>query len=466
MLRNFLGLTPEVSMTTTPETAVVVGGSVAGLAAAATLSPRARRVLVVERRPATGGSVAPQGVLPHVMLAAGARSLERLFPGFAEELRDHGAGDAGEDPEVLPCRWVAGGATRDHLRLPDLGFRRALCGRRLIEDRLRARVRALPNVELLDGSVSGVRWTGAGSGLRAAAVQVDGQAVEADLVVDAGGRTSHASAWLAATGVPAPAVTEVGVDLRYTGIVVERRPGDIDGAGFVVVQNDASLSRIGVALMMERDRWHLVLGGYFGDAAPTDPAGARAFARSLRDPVLAEVLDRPFLEPPTRYTFRSSLRRHWEDLTLPGGLCVVGDAVASFNPLYGQGMTSALLQVEALGRELDRQGNTPTLPGAVARQAAKLVANPWLTATGADFVYAATRGKRPPGTAFVNRYVDRVTAAAARDEEVNRAFTAVQQMLAPPASLFAPAVMVRTLGHRRARPRTATTPTGSVAPAA
>lgn len=454
-------------MTTTAlETAVVVGGSVAGLAAAATLSPRAGRVLVLERRPATGGSVAPQGALPHVMLAAGAASLERLFPGFARELRDHGAGDAGDDPEVLPCRWVSAGATRDHLRLPDLGFPRALCGRRLIEDRLRARVRALPNVELLDGSVSGIHWTGTGPGARAAAVQMDGRALETDLVVDAGGRTSHAAAWLAAADVPAPDVTEVVVDVRYTGIVVERRAGDFDGAGFVVVQNDASLARIGVALMMEQDRWHLVLGGYFGDAAPIDPSGARAFARSLRDPVLAEVLGRPFLEPPARYTLRSSLRRHWEGLPLPGGLCVVGDAVASFNPVYGQGMTSALLQVEALGRELDRRGNAAELPRAVARQAAKVVANPWLTAAGADFVYRATRGRRPPGNAFVNRYVDRVTAVAAHDVEVNRALTAVQQMLAPPASLFAPPVVARTLRRRHARPRPATTPAGSVAPAA
>jgi len=440
-------------MTTTPDTAVVIGGSVAGLACAATLASRAGTVLVLERRPVGAGSVAPQGALPHVMLAAGARSLERLFPGFAQELRDHGAGDAGGRPEILPCRWVAGGATRDHLRLPDLGFPRALCGRRLIEERLRSRVLALPNVTVNAGSVGGVQWTGAGSGRRAVAVQVDGRPVEADLVVDAGGRSTRAASWLGAADIPAPAVTEVGVDLRYTGYVVERRPGDFDDAAFVVVQNHAALPRIGVALMMENDRWHLVLGGYFGDAAPTDPLGAREFARSLADPVLAEVLDRPFLEAPSRYTFRSSLRRHWEDVPLPAGFCVVGDAVASFNPVYGQGMTSALLQVEALGRALDRLGNGAALPRAAARQAAKVVANPWLTATGGDFVYASTRGKRPPGHAFVNAYVDRVTAAAAHDVEVNRALTAVQQMLAAPPSLFAPAVAARTLRARHRAPR-------------
>jgi 2-polyprenyl-6-methoxyphenol hydroxylase-like FAD-dependent oxidoreductase len=437
--------------TTTLDTAVVVGGSIAGLAAAATLSPRARRVVVLERRAVTGGSVAPQGVLAHVMLAAGAHSLERLLPGFAQELLEHGAGDGGADPEVLPCRWVAAGAARDHLRLPDLGFPRALCGRRLIEDRLRARVTALPNVELRSGSVSGLRWAGGGATLRVVGVHASGEPVEADLVVDAGGRTSRSGEWLAAAGVPAPPVTEVGVDLRYTGYVVERRPGDFDGAGFVVVQNNATLPRIGVALMMEDARWHVVLGGYFGDAAPADAAGAQAFARSLADPVLARVLDRPFLEPPARYTFRSSLRRHWEDVPLPAGLCVVGDAVASFNPIYGQGMSSALLQLEALGEELDRVGNAPALPRVVARRAAKVVANPWLTATGGDFIYAATRGRRPPGHAVVNRYVDRVTAAAAHDVEVNRALTAVQQMLAPPPSLFAPAVVARTL-RRRPRP--------------
>ena len=436
----------------TIERAVVIGGSITGLGAAATLATHARDVVVVERRTVEdGGSTAPQGHLPHVMLVAGNRVLEDLFPGFASGLLGSGAHDGGSDPERLPCYWRAAGTLREHLRLPDLGFPRALCSRALVETRLRTATLALPNVTRVDGSVAGLDLVdGTGRTPRVAGVRLRGvtSPLGADLVVDASGRSTKAGDWLAAAGLPEPRTTEVVVDLRYPAFFVERRPDDLGGAAFAVIQNTPDLPRIGVALPMEGGRWQVVLGGYFGDAAPTDPDGAREFARSLADPTLTALLERPCLAEPARYTFRSSRRRYWEKLAQhPPGLCVLGDAVASFNPIYGQGMSSALLQVEALGAALALHGSGPRLGPAVARGAAKVVDNPWRTATGADFLSAATSGRRPPGNSLVNRYIERVTRAAAADETVNAAFTGVQQLLASPPSLFRPGVVARALRY-------------------
>jgi 2-polyprenyl-6-methoxyphenol hydroxylase-like FAD-dependent oxidoreductase len=446
------------------ERAVVIGGSIAGLASAATLSRRVGEVVVVERRTAKGrASVAPQGHLPHVLLVAGASVLEEVFPGFADRLVQRGAVVGGADPRRLSCYWVAAGTVRDHLRLPDLGFTRALCSRALVEEQLRELTLALPNVSLVDASVDGLSIRDRGERATVGGVVVRGTpaSLEADLVVDASGRGSRVETWLQAAGLPTPPHSEVVVDLRYTAFVVDRRPGDLDGAALGVVQNTPGLPRIGVALPMEGDRWQVVLGGYFGDAAPGDPVGARAFARSLSDPALGDLLDRPFHGEASHYSFRSSLHRHWDKVTpAPLGLCAVGDSVASFNPLYGQGMSSALLQAAALGRAIDDHGDTAALQRAYAGAAAKVVGNPWLTATGADLVYPATVGDRPPGHALVNRYVERVTRAAAVDETVNGAFTDVQQLLAAPSTLFRPGVLVRTLRHGRPR----TTP-GSRQPA-
>ena len=77
------------------EHAVVLGGSLAGLAAAAVLAQRFERVTIVERDglPQTGQhrKGVPQGKHVHVLLPAGLQSLAELFPGIREDLRERGA---------------------------------------------------------------------------------------------------------------------------------------------------------------------------------------------------------------------------------------------------------------------------------------------------------------------------------------------------------------------------------------
>jgi 2-polyprenyl-6-methoxyphenol hydroxylase-like FAD-dependent oxidoreductase len=437
------------------ERAVVVGGSFGGMAAAAALASRADEVVVVERRslPASGevASVAAQGTMPHILLGGGAESMEQLLPGFVADLAARGA--------VVPtgevrCHWWAGGAVRQ--TFPDLGMPIPMCTRALVESTLRDRVRAMPNVSFRDGTgvrglkivgrrVRGLRLTGPG----------EDATLESDLVVDATGRSARSAEWLTAAGWQAPATSEVLIRLTYTAVFV-RRVWTPDLPLFAMSQNSPEVSRIGVALQGEDDKLQIVVGGYFGEAAPTDRAGLVAFARTLADPVIAELLEHEWLTEPARYQFRSSLRHHWERTELPAGLCVVGDTVASFNPIYGQGMTSAAQQAVELGRQVDRHGASPTLPRAVAKAQARVVANPWRTATGSDFAYADTVGKRAPGTDFVNRYLEQVFQAAATDPVVALQLARVQQMLAAPPMLFRPDVVARV---RRARRRT---PVGAV----
>lgn len=195
-----------------------------------------------------------------------------------------------------------------------------------------------------------------------------------------------------------PATSRVDVNVTCTTVTVRRHADDLGGALFAVVQNTAALARIGVALPAEGDRWHFVLGGYFGDAATRTRDGVRTFARTLPDRAISDLLANDWLGEPASSRFPFSRRQHWERAArLPPGLVVVGDAVASFNPLYGQGMSSAALQAEALGALLDRVGNSPRLPHAFAKATAAVVANPWQIATGADLVYAQTRGPKGRG---------------------------------------------------------------------
>lgn len=428
---------------------LVVGGSVAGLAAAAHLARHSAEVLVVERHALTDNvTVAPHGAQPHILLAAGAHVLDELFPGAATALIAAGADEAGGDPTRIPGRWAAAGAVRDHIALPGNTAPAILCSRSLLEAYLRTAVRSLPNVAVVHDHAQRLAVD---APLRVTGIHLrDAGLVEADLVIDATGRTAPL---VGTPEVPSPPTSEVAVDVRYTSYVVERRAGDFGGGSFCVVQNTPHQPRGGVAVPREGGAWQIALAGYFGDSAPADPAGARAHAATLADPALVEMFDRPFLEPPRRYHFRSSLRRHWERLGrqhLPGYV-PIGDTVASFNPIYGQGMSSALLQARALGRAVEHHGTAPALSARMARECARTVAGPWTIATGGDFVYRQTNGKRPVGQTTVNAYVERLLHAAAYDEEVNAVFSRVQQLLAPPTTLFAPRIIARVLRPRAGR---------------
>lgn len=418
---------------------VVVGGGIAGLAAAAVLARRAGEVVLVERHPAP--ALPPQAGLPHAMLLSGALVLNELFPGLDERLRVRGAVPPGPDPTHVPCHWAAAGAVRHELRFPDVGRGRSLCSRELIQQEMWAAVERIPNVRREHDTVTTA--VGRGGAVHGVALR-SGRTIEADLVIDAGGRGRGVP-----TGVPDPPVTEVGVDIRYTSFLVERQEGDLDGAVVAAVQHTPRIPRMGIALPMEGGLWQVGFGAFFGEAGPTDPAEVREYAAAaFADPVLAQLLDRPFLDRPRRYTFRSGLRRHWERMARPvPGFVAVGDTVASVNPIYGQGMSSALLQVRELGRLVDRYGVGPSLAAAAPTALAKIADAPWHLSTGADFTYARTTGPRPRGQARINAYVSRVLRAAAVDDRANLAFTSVTHLMTPPAALFAPPVVAAALRH-------------------
>ena len=437
--------------------AVVVGGSVGGLAAALAVAPYADRVTVLDRHdlPETGTAV-PQGRLPHVLLAGGAAALERLAPGIVAELVGRGA--VGGEPGPRPVHWWAHGACRTSL--PDTGVEAPLCSRVLVESTLRDRVRATPGVGVRRGTVTGlVVADGSVRGVRLD----DGSTLDADVVVDASGRAARGSGWLAACGVTAPPRERVKVDVVYTAVDVERRPTDLGGALVAVVQNSAAVPRIGVALAAEGGRWQIVLGGYFGDHPELERSSMLAFAASLPDPVIARLLSAPWRSEPRRHRFPASERTRWRVVKLPAGFFVLGDAVASFNPIYGQGMSSAAQQAVALagclatGRSLSRATRDH------ARAADAVADSPWRVATGADFIYPGTEGRKPAGTDLVNAYLERVIRAAAYDDRVNLALTRVQLLLARPQTLLSPAVAARAL-LRPASRRAASVPPVGVEP--
>ncbi len=422
--------------------AVVIGASVSGLLSARVLADEFEEVTVLDRDPLPDEPIARRGVPQarhiHVLLTAGHATLEDLFPGYGEELLSAGGlmvDGAREIKFYSEGDFLADGPRRIPL----------YCATRpLYEQVVRRRVAGLDGVELrpncqfveylTDGDATTVR------GVVVRNEASESEVIEGDLIVDATGRTSRTSTWLDEHGYLPPAVDEVSVDVAYGTILVER-PAE-DRRAFVVPPSPAC-TRGGAVIPVEGDRWIVTLIGAHGDHPPADLEGCMDFAAGLPVPHLRRLLDEHELisEEIVRYPFPSNRRRRYEDLDrFPDGLLVIGDALASFNPIYGQGMSVAALEALHLHRVL-AEGRRDDLALRFFEQAAKTVDIAWNMAVGSDFQFTQTVGPKPPGTDVLNRYISRLTRGAHVDGELSDAFFRVLTMERPPSSLLRPGVV-------------------------
>ena len=445
-------------MPTSRPFAVVIGASMSGLLAARALSRHFERVTVIERDVLKEGDDTRKGVPQsghaHGLLASGYRVMNRYFPGMMDELEALGAprGDVvGDFLWFQYGRWKL----RHHS-----GLRGITVSRPCLEAAIRRRVKNLSNVSFLedtDGvhptldSATG-RVTGYLVRLRASGAQAT---LRADLVIDATGRGSQAPQWLEQSGFGRPREMSVKVDVGYATRTFERRPGDFfNSIGGIISGTPPTSTRYGAVLAAEGERWVVTLVGMMGDYPPTDERGWVTFAASLPVSAVHELVTtaRPLTEI-VSYRFPANQRRLYERMKrFPSGYLVIGDAVCSFNPIYGQGMSVAAAEAQALSESL--ADGVDGLSRRFYTRVRKIVDIPWTIATGEDLRFPQVKGPRPPGFALVSRYLERVHAVASEDPVVCRKFFDVLNLLAPPPSLMSPGVAWRVLARRAPRGKT------------
>ena len=318
-------------------------------------------------------------------------------------------------------------------------------------------MRTHPNLRLLDRcdvvglvtSPTGQRVTGVRVLRRA-----DGSAEElldADLVVDASGRGSRTPAWLEALGYSPPQQDQVRIGLGYATRTYRLPDSAIDGNVAMLVAATPQHPRTGAMQRLEGDRWMLTLAGILGDHPPSDPNGFVEFARSLPFPDVWEAIhDAEPLDDPIAFRFPASVRHRYERLhRFPAGLLVTGDALSSFNPIYGQGMSVAALEALTLRRHLATDAEPQ--PRRWFRDIARVVETPWQMAAGGDLLFPGVPGRRTRKMRLMGAYFTRLHAAAADDAQLAAAFVRVAGLVTPPQSLLRPGVALRVLGLRHAR---------------
>ncbi len=436
---------------------LVLGGSVAGMLAARAVSDHAHRVTIIDRDRFPDGPAhrkgTPQSRHANNLMPRALSELERWFPGFADEAVARGAvRDLG-----ARTRFWARGELLAFSALEDAP--NVMMTRELLDDVLRGRLRALPNVRLLGETVfSGPELHGdrvTGARVRASGVE---SVLAADLVIDTTGRGSSGLANSGPHGSPNPPEICLEVGVRYASRTFVRRPGGpFPEALAFLVNPTPACPRGGVAFAVEGERWLVTLFGYVGEQPPTALDGFLDFAGGLVSDDIARLLRHaepldegvPFHFPAAR------LRRFDRVERPPEGWLALGDAVCSLNPCYGQGITSAALQAVTLEHTVG--AGTHRLASrhyaAAIPHALQLLELGW----GRDAEIPGVEAPPSPQPAPVRWYLGRALACATTDTVVCRAFQRVVGGLAPPQSLLAPRLVWRVLRHGgRAAPRAAT----------
>jgi 2-polyprenyl-6-methoxyphenol hydroxylase-like FAD-dependent oxidoreductase len=439
--------------------AVVLGSSMAGLMAARVLSDHAEEVLVIERDETDAGDEprpgVPQGTQVHALLPAGAAQLDRWFPGFYADAIAEGLVEPTPDQAYTFVNGV-----RRVTPPPLTEIRTLISTRPFLESRVRQRTLALPNVRLVPGRADGIGFTGdrVTGAQYVPAGSEEKVSVDADLVVDATGRSSRLSDWLGAAGWPEPKLTRMPIKLNYASALFERKPGEVLLSTSQTMAEPGQTARMGGILPVERDRWLVLVAGFADDRPSRETEDFHRRCREDFPWVYSHVVDNnPMVGDVITYHQADSRRRDYDELDrFPAGLIVAGDAVASFNPIYGQGMTSATLHASCLSAYLRSNPSLDQPAWDYLRQVRVVVDAAWQISTFADLALPHVNGPFPRGYKLTKFFTGLIFSASLYDARLNDDFARVTTMLAHPSSLAQPKTLARALRGLIPRPALAT----------
>jgi 2-polyprenyl-6-methoxyphenol hydroxylase-like FAD-dependent oxidoreductase len=446
--------------------AVVIGGSIAGLCAGRVLSDHFDRVTVLDRDhlPDEGEhrKGVPQSRHPHALLDAGRRDLDRLFPGFERLALERGALELNPGLDMATMRQTGWSRRRNS------PFTLLFASRVLIEGVIRDLASGIAGLEILqETEVTGLLVTAGEprvTGVKLRTRPGEESELEADLVVDASGRATRVPEWLEKIGLPPVETTVVDANAGYSsrwyqGPSSEDRPADWWWKCLWVEPIVSDTARpeeqfFGLLFPVEHDRWVITTASWGGQTLARDPESFEAMISRLRTPVLADAISKA--EPISPVYARRSMQntwRHYEKWSarLPGFIAT-GDAVCGFNPVYGQGMSSASRCAAVLQKHLaSADPHAPDFPASFFAAQAKFLRTPWMMAVSRDRTQARMEGDDGGAASRLSLLFRRLAAfwmgqtalAAQGNEEVNKALFSVGNLSAEPSSLFRPAVVAR-----------------------
>ena len=435
--------------------AAVIGASIAGLCAARVLSDFYEQVTVFERdqlpsTPANRAAV-PQGRHVHLLMARGAVEFDALFPGLLDDMVAAGVPKLENRPDCI--YFGAAGhllGTGQTLREE---FTAYVPSRPHLEWQIRRRALGIANVELRQRSVREPRFDPGAQRVTGVLVDsrdgADPEFVPADLVVDAAGRGTRLPVWLEQWGYQRPREDVVNVGIGYAshqfrlpdGLIKER----------VIVAGASREQSLGLGMLGYEDGlWTITT---FGVAKVEPPQSFSEMVR-LADKLLPDRLRAALehAEPVGEVAFHrfpaSRWRRYDKLDRFPGGIVPLGDAVASFDPTFGQGMTMTSLQAGHLRRALtDGPASAGDLARKVNRATAKTTFPVWMMTAIGDFNFHHAAGPAPRWYRPVGNLFDQFLGAAETDPVLAEWFLRRFSLLDSLYMIPTPPIIARAMRH-------------------
>jgi 2-polyprenyl-6-methoxyphenol hydroxylase-like FAD-dependent oxidoreductase len=401
----------------------VIGASLAGLCAAKVLSDFYDRVTVFERDdlPSTPSNrtAVPQGRHVHLLMARGALEFEELFPGLLDDMVAAGVPVLKNRPDCIYFG-AAGHVLGTGHTLRD-EFTAYVPSRPQLEWQIRQRVIQLPNVEIQHRSVAQPRLDVGAQRVTGVYLDSDGgndsepDYVAADLVVDAAGRGTRLPVWLEQWGYQRAPEKTVDVGIGYASQQLRLPEGTVRER--VVVAGASRQEPRGLGLLGYGDgTWTLTTFGVGKVEPPRSFPEMLALAKLILPERISTALQEaePIGDPAFHRYPTSRWRRYHKLERFPAGILPLGDAVASFDPTYGQGMTMTSLQAGHLRRAL-AGGADENLARELNRATAKTTYPVWMMTAIGDFAFHRASGPRPRWFGPVGNLFDQFLGAAETD---------------------------------------------------
>ena len=326
------------------------------------------------------------------------------------------------------------------------------CTRPLLEAVIRRHVKQIGNVRCLSPyrveALVGNSTAVTGIRCRRSKKKDDEQIIQANLVVDASGRSTNALTWLESIGASVPEQESIDAQLGYATQRYRLPHGwNEDWKVLLVAHQPPDMKKLGYLAKVENNELIATLGGYSQQYPPLERTEFLAFARQLPSSRFYEAISH--LSPISEIkAYRATANRlyHYERLeTMPSGFIALGDSVCALCPAYGQGLTTSAMSALTLrdwlltNPDSSQAGDSLTFQKKLAKQ----IKPAWAAATNNDagFLTAGAASRKSLAARLLKGYMYRLLARMHTDSELTVAITKVTHMIDSPIALLHPKLL-------------------------